>query len=87
MKNFKVRKIWLKVIEFPFTLPGRFIFGKQFPENSCMCLVRDSAQLGQKWIEFTKRSRSGRIGYDLLYLYLKTIELMNIFLEISKDDY
>ena len=88
MQNSKVRKIWLKVIEFAFTLPRRFIFGKQFPENSCMCfLVRDNAQLGQKWTEFTIRSRVGRIDNDLFYLYLKTVELMNIFLEISKDNY
>ena len=56
MQNSKVRKIWLKVIEFAFTSPRRYIFGKQFPENSCMrmCfLVRNNAQLGQKWIEFT----------------------------------
>ena len=48
-----------------------------------MCfLVRENAQLGQKLIEFTIRSKVRGIGYDLLYLYLK-----NIFLEISKDDY
>ena len=88
MQNSNVRKIWLKVIEFAFTLPRTFIFGKQFPENSCMCFsFRDNAQLGQKWIEFTIRSKVGRIGYDLFYLYLTAIELMNIFLDISKDHY
>ena len=88
MQNSKVRKIWLKVIEFAFTLPQRFIFGRQFPENSGMCfLVRNNAQLGQKWIEFTIRSKVGRIGYDLVYLYLKAIELIIRFVEISKDDY
>ena len=76
------------MIEFALTLPRRFIFGKQFPENSCMCfLVRNKVQSGQKWIVFTIRSKVGRIGYDLFYLYHKAIELMNIFLEISKDDY
>ena len=38
-------------------------------------------------IYYTIISEVGRICYDLFYLYHKAIELMSIFLEISKDDY